>query len=272
LIAMTATLRSRRLSTVVFLVLCGAAFRAEAQQFACWPIVRGDTASGLARRLTGTAATTYSDAFQIRDPARQKFVPKSQYSRLSTNWRACVARELVKSGVRAPAIARVASAAPPAAPSATSQAAASAVRPAATQYDISFAVTFGAAVSLMLLMISALSSYAAGRPMPPALQRAGEDFLRAFATPLVDPTSAVPPIAGHLRFIRRKQRLEICIAPHGGRRYPNLADHKTNVVYDVHRVIGIIGADRIVWDRLHAEGAWVVVSIRLAGPKEAGAK
>jgi hypothetical protein len=270
---MTATLCSRRLSTVVFLMLCGAAFRAEAQQFACWPIVRGDTASGLARRLTGTAANTYSEAFQIRDPARQKFVPKSQYSRLSTNWRACVSSELVKSGVRGPALATAAAAstAPPAAPSAISHAAASAVLPAAAQYDISFAVTFGIAVSLMLLMITALSSYAARRPVPPALQRAGEDFLKAFATPLVDPTSAAPPIAGHLRFIPRKQRLEICIAPLGRRRYPNLADHKTNVVYDVGRVIGIMGADRIVCDRLHAEGPWVVVSIRLAGPKGPGA-
>ena len=256
----------------MFLVLCGAALRAEAQQFACWPIVRGDTASSLARRLTGTAANTYSEAFQIRDPARQKFVPKSQYARLSTNWRACVARELAKSNLRAQALApAAASAAPAAAPSATSHAV-SAAPAAATQYDVGFAVTFGAAVSLMLLMISAVSSYAAGRPIPPALQRAGEDFLRTFATPLVDPTSAVPPVAGHLRFIRRKQRLEIRIAPHGGRRYPNLTDHKTNVVYDVHRVIGILGADRIVCDRLHAEGPWVVVSIRLAGPKEAGAK
>jgi hypothetical protein len=274
---MIATLRSHRLSMVAFLVLCGASARAEAQQFACWPIVRGDTALSLARRLTGTAANTYSDAFQIRDPTRQKFVPKSQYARLSTNWRACVARELVKRDERAPVRAPAADSAAPsgtsqAAPSGTSRAVPSSVLPAVTQYDVGFAVTFGVAVSLMLLMISAVSSYAAGRPMPPALQRAGEDFLRAFATPLVDPTSAVPPIAGHLRFIRRKKRLEICIAPNGGRRYPNLADHKTNVVYDVHRVIGIMGADRIVWDRLHAEGQWVVVSIRLAGPKGAGAK
>src|SRR5688572_28629896 len=111
---MTATLRSRRLLMVVFLVLCGATLRAEAQQYACWPIVRGDTASSLARRLTGTAVNTYSEVFQIRDPARQKFVPKSQYSRLSTNWRACVARELVKSGGPALVPAAAASAAPPA--------------------------------------------------------------------------------------------------------------------------------------------------------------
>jgi hypothetical protein len=252
---MTAMLRNRRLSAVVFLVLCGAPLGAEAQQFVCWPIIRGDTASGLAFRLTGTAASAYSEAFQISDPRRQTFVPKSQYSRLSTDWQACVARELVKSNLLASPLVPVAL-----------------PRPTA-HYDLSFAVKFGAGVSLMLLMISAVASYAAGgRPIPPVMQRAGEDFLTAFATPLVDPTSAVPPITGRLRFVRRKQRLEICIAPNAGRRYPNLSDHKKNVVYDVQRVIGIMGAHRIVCDRLHAEGQWVVVSIRLAEPKRIGAK
>ena len=250
---MTVTLGRRRLSAIVFLLLCAAPLGAEAQQFVCWPIVRGDTAWGLARRLTGTAASAYSDAFQISDPRRQTFVPKSQYSRLSTDWQACVAAELVKTN-------RLASPLVPA--------------PApAPAYDVGFALKFGAGVSLMLLMISAVASYAAGgRPIPPVMQRAGEDFLTAFAMPLVDPTSAVPPVSGRLRFVHRKQQLEIGIAPNGGRRYPNLLDHKKNVVYDVQRVIGIMGAHRIVCDRLRAEGPWVIVSIRLTEPKQAGAK
>lgn len=242
------------MSAVVFLLLCAAPPGAEAQQFVCWPIVRGDTASGLALRLTGTAVTAYSEAFQISDPRRQTFVPKSQYARLSTDWQACVARELVKSNLLASPLAPVS---PP---------------PSAPEYDLGFAVTFGAGVALMLLMISAVASYAASdRPIPPAMQRTGEDFLTEFATPLVDPASTVPPITGRLRFIHRKQQLEICIAPNGGRRYPNLSDHKKNVVYDVQRVIGLIGAHRIVCDRLRAEGPWVVVSIRLKDPKQAGA-
>ena len=284
---MTAILRNRRTSAIVFLILCGAPLCAEAQQFVCWPIVRGDTASGLAMRLTGTAAAAFSNVFEIRDPARQKFVPKSQYSRLSTDWQACVARELVKSNVPAPAPANAAYAAPATAPSslataafanvATAASAAMAIAaavdlPAIDERDVVFAVTFGAGVSLMFVMITLVSSYATERPIPPALQRVGEDFLTAFATPLVDPTSAVPPVAGRLRFIGRKQRLEICIAPNGGRRYPNLLDHRKNVVYDVQRVIRNIGAHRIVCDRLHSEGQWVIVSIRLAEPKQAGAK
>jgi hypothetical protein len=251
---MTRTLPIRRLPAVVLLLLCAAPVGAEAQQYVCWPIVRGDTASGLALRLTGTPVTAYSEAFQISDPRRQGFVPKSQYSRLSTGWQACVARELVKSNLLASPLVPV-----PAPP------------PATPVYDVGFAMKFGAGVSLMLLMISAVASYAAGaRPIPPLMQRAGEDFLTAFATPLIDPTSPVPPVTGRLRFIRRKKQLEICIAPNGGRRYPNLSDHKKNVVYDVQRVLGIMGAHRIVCDRVRAEGQWVVVSIRFKEPKQAG--
>src|SRR5688572_27483583 len=82
----------RRLLGVGLLLLCLGPIYAEAQEFVCRPIVRGDTASRLARQLTGNAAAAYSNAFQIRDPARGMFVPKSQYRRLSTDWQACVAR------------------------------------------------------------------------------------------------------------------------------------------------------------------------------------
>src|SRR5262245_63951657 len=94
---MDGTLRSRRLATVVLLLLCAAPAGVEAQPFVCQPIVSGDTAAGLARRLTGNAAAAYTHAFQIRDPARQMFVPKSHYLHLSTDWQACVATGRLKS-------------------------------------------------------------------------------------------------------------------------------------------------------------------------------
>ena len=95
---MDGRLRNRRLPAVVLLLLCAAPPCAEAQQFVCRPIVRGDSPSRLARQLTGDAAAAYTHAFQIRDPARQMFVPKSQYRRgLSTHWQACVAIGPVKS-------------------------------------------------------------------------------------------------------------------------------------------------------------------------------
>jgi hypothetical protein len=248
---------------MVFLLLCTTPFVVEAQQFECWPIVRGDTASGLARRLTGKAAAAYSDAFQIKDPTRRRFVPKSRYGRLSTHWQACVVRKPVKSNLLALA--------PAAAPPAASQAVPPLARGPAitssrviTRSDVIFAVTIAAAVWLMLVMISAVAGYASTPPIPPAMLRAAaEDFIRVFARPLVDPLSGVAPIAVRLRFVRRVQQLEICIAPCGGRRYPNLSDHKKNVEYDVNRVVRTVGTHRVVADRLRAEGKWVVVPIRL---------
>jgi hypothetical protein len=269
---MIATLFRRRRTAVVFLLLCGAPVCAEAQQYVCWPIVHGDTASRLARRLTGSEATVYSATFQIMDPARGLFVPKSQYSRLSTRWRACVARDRVNTEAPVPALS-----VPPVAPFAAmpvvaSVAPAAAVSPETPSFDLGFAMRYAAFVTVILLMITAASGFAAPRPIPPALQRAGEDFVAAFARPLVDPASKAPPIATRMRFVPRKARLDIGIAPCGRRRYPNLSDHKLNVEYDVRRVLRELGAHRVVCDGLHAEGQWVTVSIRLATPKQAGVK
>ena len=104
------------------------------------------------------------------------------------------------------------------------------------------------------------------------IQRAGEQFVIAFARPLIDPSSSAPPIQVQLRFIRRVQQLEICIAPGAGRRYPNLVDHKSNVEYDVDRVMRALGNQFVMSDRLRAAGKWVVVPIRLADVKQTGAK
>src|SRR5688572_12272652 len=88
----SARLRFLRLPAVVLLLLCVLPPRVDAQQYVCRPIAAGDTASSLARRLTGKAGAAYGHAFQIRDPARRMFVPKSQYRRLQSDWQACVAR------------------------------------------------------------------------------------------------------------------------------------------------------------------------------------
>jgi len=286
------TLCNRGLTIVVLLLLCAAPARLEAQQFVCRPIVRGDTASLLARRLTGNPSAAYSDAFQIRDPARRMFVPKSQYLRLSTRWQACVAIGGVKRVPLAHAVA--ASAAPAGAPEASVGApdapvgaitgpaitsapqAVGTTSPAPTLSDGSrddFVVIATIASSVLLvLLIYAAGDSLARRPIPPVMQRAGEQFVTAFARPLIDPSSGVPPIQVQLRFIRRAQQLEISIAPGAGRRYPNLVDHKRNVAYDVNRVMRVLGNHFVVSDRLRAAGKWVVVPIRLADVKQTGAK
>ena len=58
----------------------------------CWPIVPGDTVSRLARHLTGDPRSGLLPGFQIRDPVRQMFVPKSQYRSTSQHALAQVLR------------------------------------------------------------------------------------------------------------------------------------------------------------------------------------
>lgn len=307
---MDGILRNRRLPAAVLLLLCAAPPCAEAQQFVCYTIVRGDTPSRLARQLTGDAAAVYTDVFQIRDPERQMFVPKSQYRRgLSTRWQACVAIGPVKgiplayapdvglaAPANAPATPAITSAAPlaitPTRPAVTSAALAlTSTRPAiasaplamtsaspalarsdGSQDDIVFIAKIGSGMLLMLLICAAVAGLLAPRPIPPVMQRAGEEFVIAFARPLIDSSSGVSPIQARLRFVRRAQQLEISIAPGAGRRYPNLVDHKRNVEYDVNRVMRVLGTHFVMSDRLRAAGKWVVVPIRLADLKQTGAK
>ena len=277
---MDRTLRYRRLAAVAVLLVCAVPSRVDAQQFVCQPIARGDTASSLARRLTGNAASAYTHVFQILDPARRMFVPKSQYRRLRTEWQACVSTGPLTStpSAYAPVVALAATAIIPREPTITATPLATTSAPlrlAPTDRTLS-GVLFGAAVGAVVLVILLLSAAAAGllapRPIPPTIRRAGERFVTVFAQPLVDVASGFPPIQTRLRFVRRKRQLQISIAPGRGRRYPNLSDHKRNVEYDVNRVIRVLGDRYVVSDRLRAVGKWVVVTIGPADAKQAGAK
>jgi hypothetical protein len=264
---MSVALRAPLVAVFFVLLLDVCSRPVAAQQFACWPIVHGDTAFSLALRLTGTSTSLYSDRFQIRDPARRRFVPKSQYQRLSPHWQACVAREI--RAARAPL--------PPPRPPAEQRLVAYDLTPIpqpppAAPLDLTLMWQVGATVSLVLFACAMIVKFVPDRAIPPDLQHAGEQFLAAFARPLIDPASATPPIRARLRFVRRAQQLEICIAPNVGRRYPNLSDHKTNVEYDVNRIAQLMRTHVVVREGLRAEGQWVVVPIRRADVNQAGAK
>src|SRR5262249_39294982 len=130
-----------------------------------------------------------------------------------------------------------------------------------------FIAEIASAGLLTILIFAAVAVSLEPRPIPPLMQRAGHAFVAAFARPLIDSSSSVPPIEVRMRFVRRVQQLEISIAPGAGRRYPNLIDHKRNVEYDVKRVMRVLGNHFVVSDRLRAVGKWVVVPIRLADVK-----
>ncbi len=255
---MDGKLRGCRLPALLLLILCAAPSRAAADEFVCSPIARGDTATTLARRLIGSAAAAYSDAFQIRDPARRMFVPKSQYQRLKPHWQACVTPPR-PSDVPVPEVAPMTADASFSAPVAMSVAAVPA-GPQSSPNTSGSGLAFGVAGLLMLLMAAA-ATWLAPRPIPAPIRHAADEFIAAFERPLVDPTSATPPIQSRVRFVRRRQQLEISIAPGPGRRYPNLTDHKKNVEYDVNRVMRVLESRLVLRDSLRAHGKWVVIPI-----------
>jgi hypothetical protein len=76
------------------------------------------------------------------------------------------------------------------------------------------------------------------------------------------------PLRSRLRFAPGRQRLEIRLAPGEGRAYPNLADHKKNVEYDVGRVLRLLSDEPFTNGPLYAEGPWVVIPCRLAIDRE----
>ncbi len=90
----------------------------------------------------------------------------------------------------------------------------------------------------------------------------GERFVGEFERPLFQypvRRGAGHPVRSRLRFAPRRDRLEILLAPHDGRTYPNLSDHRKNLEYDIERVLHLLGDQPFTSGRLHAEGRWVVI-------------
>ena len=95
------------------------------------------------------------------------------------------------------------------------------------------------------------------------MQSFAERFISEFERPLKQPGSAERPLQARMRFARRRRRVDILLAPNGGRSYPNLTDHRKNVRYDVRRVVRLMADTRFTTGEVHARGRWVVVPCRL---------
>ena len=249
-------------------VLCGAvavvvmAGHPLAQSQACATIRAGETASLVARRLTGDARSRFQPWFQILDPATSRFVRKADYDRIQPGWHACVI------------------AAPPDGGEQQALASASTVDAA---FD-TLARVVGRLDSTLVLWVvlalaiaftgSSLDEYLADRNvMLAAMQRFGEAFVREFEHPLLLHDDPARPIRSRLRANARRRRLEILIAPGGRRRYPNLSDHKKNLEYDVARVLQRVRDRSFIGGPPYADGQWVVVPFDFQVPsRQAGAQ
>lgn len=104
-----------------------------------------------------------------------------------------------------------------------------------------------------------------------AMARFGQRFVREFERPLAQPGGSGSALRSGLRARPGRRRLDVLLAPHSTRSYPNLSDHKTNVVYDVTRVMEALKDERFVCESLYSQGPWVVVPFRYqADSTEAG--
>jgi hypothetical protein len=106
-----------------------------------------------------------------------------------------------------------------------------------------------------------------------AMNRFGQTFVREFERPLLQTSAATRPLQSQLRAIPDRRRLEILLSPCGDHRYPNLADHRTNVLYDVTRVLELVHDQRFVCEPVYSRGPWVVVPFQYRmSAKQAGGR
>ena len=71
-------------------VLAAASLDAAAQSAVCETVRPGDTASTVARRLTGRADSYDEPWFRIFDRSRSLVIPRARYGRLQSGWQVCV--------------------------------------------------------------------------------------------------------------------------------------------------------------------------------------
>ena len=272
--------------------------RAEDESLACHTIRRSESATQVARRITGDSRNAYQAWFQIRNPS-SRFVPKSQYDRIRAGFRACVpksalhvvaAKAIPVRGPEAPDASEspespraLAASAALAVPAALPAAAALAdtgdrSRPLAPHLVRTIGsvdliiVWLGAALAVPWFGWRLVDDYLARRKTAAIVMRHFADrFIAEFERPLVRYDVAQRPVRSRLRFKARPGRFDILLAPGDGRRYPNLSDHKKNLEYDVARVLQVLSDESFVSRALYTQAEWIVVPfIFRAGPKQAG--
>jgi len=212
----------------------------------CFETRPGESATQIARRLTGAAANADELWFQIYDPAANRFVPKAQYGPLQPGWRACLLD------------ARVAPADLPRSAGLARRLDDSWIHRMAAMPEAWWALSCLVA-ALVAWEALAVRLAPARLALVAAMTDFGDRFVREFERPLRRPGSAALPVESRLRPSPARRRLDIQLAPYAGRTYPNLADHRANVEYDVGRVMQQLGDDRFIAERLFTNGRWVVL-------------
>jgi hypothetical protein len=229
-----------RSALLTVLVLVGGAQDAIAQSI-CFPIRVGDTAAQMAGRLTGDTQNRHAPWFQIVDQAWRP-VSKIDYDVIHPGWLVCLAEGR-----------------PSTAPAGSSG------RSAVVAGDLTFVWVASLIVGALSVSRFAVSYWRQRRERAHIMRRFGGEFVREFGRPLTQFRGNSPLPRARLRISARRSRLEILVAPADGRSYPNLSDHRSNVEYDVARVMAALGRESFANGRPYAEGQWVVLPFHYKG-------
>jgi hypothetical protein len=212
--------------------------------------------------------------FQIVNPTTGRWVPKARYDLLFAGWKACIVDQPQQPRVAFPqslplSVPAALPLAAPSPPPATGEAAVEPAAPAIGRAEVSRSLWAPVAVWCGLVLCIAVAYWTIDehvrrrRLVLGAMRRFAERFVHEFERPLVREHLPDRPIESRVRFKPARSRLDVLLAPHAGRRYPNLTDHRHNVIYDVMRVQHVLRERAFVSSEPYARGRWVVVPFQL---------
>jgi len=240
------------------------------ERVTCVTIRTDETVASVAQRLTGDARNMQASSFQIVNPTTSRPVPKTRYKFIFAGWNACttvqdalpeVTIEPAAAVLSTPAVAD----ASPTRPVAPTLAAVVVWAPVAVWST----VVLGLALTCWLVDVH----LARRRDTLRSMKDYAERFVDEFERPLHQPHLSQRPIQSRVRFKPGRARFDVLLAPDAGLRYPNLTDHKRNVMYDVVRIQRALSEHAFVSSRPYARGRWVVVPFRFrVETREAGGR
>ena len=244
------------------------------ERVTCVTIRTDETVASVAKRVTGDARNMQAPWFQIVNPTTSRPVPKTRYGFIFAGWNACTTVHDALPEVTIEPAAQVVSG-PLSSPAVTDAPPDLAVAPAlATVVVWAPAAIWSSVVLALALSCWLVDGYLAGRRQTlRAMELYAERFVEEFERPLQQPHLSRRPIQSRVRFKPGRARFDVLLAPDAGLRYPNLTDHKKNVMYDVVRIQQALSEHAFVSSRPYARGRWVVVPFRFrVGTREAGGR
>jgi hypothetical protein len=240
--------------------LLGAHVAHARERVACVTIRTDETVASVAQRLTGDARNMQASSFQIVNPTTSRPVPKTRYGFIFAGWNACTTvHDALPEVAIAPAV-QMLSGSPAAADLPLP---ARPVAPALATVIWAPAAIWSTVVLGLALACWLIDEHLTRRrDTLRSMKQYAERFVDEFERPLMQPHLSRRPLQSRVRFKPGRARFDVLLAPEAGFRYPNLTDHKGNVMYDVGRIQRALSEHPFVSSRPYARGRWVVVPFR----------